>query len=310
MGLFKQIHCGLLLLGAGGLVACNSGSDAGGTGLTGGTGTVSLSLMDRPVDDVTQLWVTITGVSLKPAGGPPFDVEMENAPITVNLLELNDENASVLVSEAVVDAGRYNWVELRVDDSGFPLSYAVTDAGGHLEVDVDVPSDKIRLVSGFEVGENEAVRLLFDWDVRAGLAEAVGPGKLKLRPAFRILDVDEYGVISGTVAATTIATETTCSGSPDLNSGKVIYVFEGEVSPDDIDDEDPNPVTTVDAVFNVTTGDYDYRAAVMPGVYTVAFTCQGDIDEDGTSEVLKFLPEPAAPSVTLDSVTQNVDVSF
>jgi hypothetical protein len=311
MNRFRKMRCGLVLVAAAGIAACGGGGDAGGAS---GTGTVSLSLMDRPVDDISELWVTITGVSLKPAGGPPREVEMTQEEFHVNLLELDDRNATLLVNAAVIPAGRYNWIELRIDDSNIDTSYAMTLAGGKESVDVDVPSDKIRLVSGFDVGDNQAVRLLFDWDVRAGLTEAVGSRTLKLRPAFRILDVDEYGVISGTVAAETIQNEPTCAGKAGSEAGKVVYVFEdveGVVTmPDDIDDVPPDPVTTADVVLNVETGLYEYRAAVMPGVYTVAFTCQGDMDEDDTNDVLKFLPEPAAPSVTLDSVTQNVEVSF
>jgi hypothetical protein len=315
MELFKQIRCGLVLLAATGLAACGGGSDIGGTA---GTGTVSLSIRDRPVDTVTELWVTITDVWLKPAGnGPPIQAEMAGSDetagskVTVNLLALNDENAKVFVDGVVIPAGRYNWIELQIDDSDLLDSYAMTEIGAMLPLKVDVPSGKIRLVSGFEVKDGEAVKLLIDWDVRAGLTEAVGSGTLKLRPAFRILDVDKYGVISGTVDDLTIAAETTCQGSPDPSAGKVVYVFEGDVPPDDIDGKIADPVTTVDAVFNVTTGDHDYRAAIMPGDYTVAFTCQGADDTDELSENLVFLkPRSGVALVTVSPGSRNNDIDF
>ena len=289
------------------IAACSSGSDSAGPG----TGTVSFSLMDRPVDGVTELHVTISEVWLKPAGeGPAFEVPMTSTPLTVNLLELTDENASVMVDEAVVPAGSYNWVEFQIEDDDIADSFAMTSAGGMVPVDVDVPSGKIRLVSGFEVGENQAVRFLFDWDVRSGLTEAVGRGVLLLRPAFRILEVDSLASISGTIAASTIADDATCQAVADPTIGKVVYIFEGDVTPDEIDDVDPNPIATVDAEFNTTTGDHDYRVVVMPGEYTVAFTCVGDLDTDATDGGIDFIGPMVAGPVTVDPGAAVDDVDF
>lgn len=275
------------------------------------TGTVSMSLMDRPVDGVTELYVTISEMWIKPRGdGPAVQLEMTSTPLTVNLLELNDENASVLVHEAVVSAGSYNWIEMKIEDTDITESYAMTTTGGMVPVDVDVPSDKIRLVSGFDVGENQGVRILFDWDVRKGLTEAVGRQVYMLRPAFRVLDVDEYGSISGTISADRISMDATCSAVADPAEGKVVYIFAGNVTPDDIDGTDPEPVTTVDATLNADNMiDYEYRAVVMPDDYTVAFTCLGDTDEDDTEEELDFLSPLAGGlvTVTVGTPVENVD---
>jgi Domain of unknown function (DUF4382) len=286
-----------------GLGACSNGG--GGDG----TGSVSVSLMDRPVDGVTELHVTISEVWLKPKGdGPAFELPMTSTPLTVDLLDLDDQTASVLVDEAVVPAGSYNWIEIKIEDADISDSYAMTTAGGMVPVDVDVPSGKLRLVSGFEVGENQAARFLFDWDVRKGLSEAVGRQVLLLRPAFRILDVDEYGVISGSALASTIAADADCQAVANPAIGKVVYVFEGDVTPGEIDGIAPEPLTTVKAVLDPTTGDYDYRAIVMPGDYTVAFTCEGDLDTDAGGESLGFIP-PDGTVVTVTAATP-VEVDF
>lgn len=285
----------------------------GGCGGSGGgsNGSVSISLMDRPVDGVTELYVTISEIWIKPNGsGPAIQLPMTQTPLTVNLLELDDSNASVLVNEAVVDAGSYNWIEMRIEDSDITESYAMTVAGGMVPVDVDVPSDKIRLVSGFDVEPNQAVRILFDWDVRKGLTEAVGRQTYVLRPAFRVLDIDEYGAVSGTIAADTISLDATCSAVADPAIGKVVYFFEGDVTPDDIDGVDADPLTTVDAVLNVATSDYNYRTILMPGDYTVAFTCLGDLDTDDNSEDLGFLSPNTAGPVTVTAAVPVDDVDF
>jgi len=304
MKLFRFAREFTLLLSAIIIAGCGGGSSAS-------TGTLSISLMDRPVDGVTELYVTISEVWIKPqGGGPAFEVPMTSTPMTVNLLALNDENASVLVDEAVISADSYNWIELKIEDADISDSYAMTTAGGMVPVDVDVPSGKIRLVSGFDVGPNQAVRFLFDWDVRKGLTEAVGRQVYLLRPAFRVLDVDEYGSLSGTIFADTIAMDATCQGVADPAVGKVVYVFEGDVTPDDIDGIDPDPLTTVDAVLNLATSDYDYRTILMPGDYTVAFTCLGDTDDDDESEELDFLFPIAGNPVTVIAATPVENIDF
>lgn len=286
------------------LAGC-SGSNNGGP-----TGTVSVSLMDRPVDGVTALYVTIDEVWIKPQGdGHAIKLDMTSTPMTVDLLSLTDENAAVLVQEAVVDAGTYNWVELKIDDSDITKSYAMTAAGGQMPVDIDVPSDRIRLVSGFEVGVNQAVRFLFDWEVDTGLTEAVGRGLYILKPAFRILRADELGSISGKLTNATATANSVCNSVADPMLGKVAYFFEGTVTPDDKDMIDPEPVTTADATYDAVADGYLYRAVVMPGDYTVALTCLGDTEDENVDQDLMFLSPlgDSVVTVTVDTPVEDVD---
>lgn len=286
MNFGSLITRGAVLLCATAIAACSNGGDDS-------MGTVSISLMDRPVDGVTELHVTISEIWLKPAGdGPAFELPMTSAPLTVNLLELNDENASVLVDNAIVKPGSYNWIEMKIEDTDIAESYAMTTTGGAVPVDVDVPSGKIRLVSGFDVGENQAVRFLFDWDVRKGLTDAVGRDVYLLRPAFRILDADEYGAISGSIAPEIIAA---CGAEP---PNYVVYVFAGNVTSEYINANSPESVTSADVKLDDETGEYRYRAVIMPENYTVAFSC-----DDGVS----FLVYEDVIAVTVSAEVEDVN---
>lgn len=285
-----------------GLAACGGGSTP--------TGSISMSLMDRPVDDVTELVVTITAVRIKPRGdGPAIELPMTTTPMTVNLLSLTADNAAVLVEEAVVEARDYNWVEFDIDDSDTTKAYAMTVSGGMVPVDVDVPSDRLRLVSGFSVEPNQAVRFLFDWEVGKGLVDAVGRNEYILRPAFRILRVDELGAVSGKLTSDTAMADPVCSAVDDPMIGKVVYFFEGTVTPDDIDGIDAEPVTTVDAVYDPGTGDYPFRTVLDPGDYTVALTCLGDREtETGEEDLMFLLPlGDSVIEVAADTETGGVD---
>jgi hypothetical protein len=284
------------------LAACSGGNDS----IAPRNDTLSIELIDRPIDGIDALFVTITEIWIKPQGaGEAFQLPMTSSPLQVNLLELNDENAAVLVDNAVVPADFYNWIEMTIDDENMN-SYAMTDAGGM--VSVRVPSDRVRLVSGVDVETDFGpVRLIFDWDVRSGLTD--NGQDFLLRPAFRMLDAEEAGAISGSIAATTITSETSCTkDDPNVDVGNVVYIFSGaDVVPDEIDGNEPNPVAMADAELNVVTGDYDYMVGLMPGSYTVAFTCEGGNDTDDTNGDITFLP---TTNVVVTTAVENTDVNF
>ncbi len=290
-----------------GVAACGGGSGGPGPG----QGTISVSLMDRPIDGVTELHVTITAVRVKPRGaGPAFELPMTSSPMTVDLLSLTDQNAAILVDNAVIDAGAYNWLDIDIDDSDISKAFAMTTSGGMVPVQVDVPSDQIRLVSGFDVGQSQALRFLFDWEVNNGLTHAVGRNLYILKPAFRVLRVDELGALSGRVTNNTAMNDENCKDAVDPMAGKVVYVFAGEVTPDDIDGMDAEPLTTVDAIFDDISGDYLYRTVLEPGEYTVALTCFGDLETATGDEDLKFIEPLNGSLITVSADTPNDNVDF
>lgn len=270
-----------------GLSACSSG---GGDDRSAQTGTLSVQLMDAPVEDVAEVHVEIAGLRIKPAEGPAVDLDMGAPTVTVDLLALTDANAAVLVEGAEIPAGRYEWLEMTVnaDHDGEMDSYVLTQHGGMEEL--RVPSGRVRLVSGFEVAGGEAVRFLFDWSARHGLVDPPGLAGWLLKPAFRVLRIDEFAVLEGTVAALTLDHEScTNDDDVDIGIGNVVYVYEGlGVTPFDIDGADPEPHATA-AVAQNTAGDYVYRVLLMPGDYTVALSCEAGNDLPESSEPLAFL---------------------
>ena len=286
-----SIAASALLLGA-----CSGG---GGEDATPKGSTLGVSLMDAPVDGVTVVKVRINSIWLKGPNGPATELPMTTSPITVDLLAASETNAALLIDDAPVPAGEYEWLAMDVDASfdGVMDSYVMTDTGGQEEL--RVPSGRVRLVSGFEVEANQAARLLFDWDLRKGLVRPPGQPGYFLKPAFRVLDVTELGELSGTVATTTIVAAGDPNGcatdDPDLAVGNVVYIYEGAgITPDDVDGIAADPVATADVTQN-TAGDYVYRIVLEPGTYTVAFTCQAgdddpEVDETVTPDPIAFLP--------------------
>ena len=283
---------GIALTALATLAGCSGG---GGGGDSPGRSTLSVSLMDAPVDGVTAVHVRITSMWIKPSGGPAVELKLTNTPLDVNLLALTDTNAAILINEAVIAPGSYEWLAMDVAaERGVRDSYVLTETGGEEEIELRVPSNRVRLVSGFEVEANSAVRLLFDWDMRQGLVYPPGQGQYMLKPAFRMLDVTEYGTLQGTIAAATVGTSldpavNNCASDDkvDLAVGNVVYVFAGSVTPDDVDGTG-DAIATVAAKRNAA-GDYVYRTLLDPGSYTVVFTCEGGNDDPENGDEITFL---------------------
>lgn len=286
--------------------ACSGGGDSN-------QGTISVSLMDRPVDGITELNITVTEFWIKPQGsGPAFQLDMVETPVTVNLLELSVDDPAIFIDRANIPDGTYNWLEMTVDDSSSSASHAMTDEGLMRDVDIDVPSDRVRLINNFEVEPNDSVRLLFDWDVRKGLTEAVGRDLYILKPVIRVLDVEEFASVTGQISGTTVmAVENACNADSlemDYSVGNVIYVFEGDVDPGEIGVVDP--YTTVEAKDEDNDGNYEYRASLMPDTYTFAATCQGANDGDDDDELdptTFFLPLVSGQSLVTFEVAGDID---
>ena len=296
-----------------GLVACSGGGGGSPAGI--GPSKVSVQLMDAPVDGVTAVYVKITSMWIKPQGGPAVQLPLTTTPMTVNLMELTDKNAAILIDEAVVEPGSYEWLAMDVAaERNVRDSYVMTEAGGEEEIELRVPSNRVRLVGGFEVPPNQSLKLLFDWDMRKGLVNPPGQHQYMLKPAFRMLDVTAYGVLQGTIAAATVGTSldpavNNCASDDkvDLDVGNVVYLYEGSVTPDDVDGTG-DPIATVAAKRNAA-GDYVYRTLVQPGTYTVVFSCEAGNDDPEADDDITFL-NPVGSTNPVASQGNTTTVNF
>jgi hypothetical protein len=307
-----------------GIAACSGSDDPSSTDELA---SISIGLTDAPVDDVKEVNVQITAIWVKSADDdlPPFQLPLEGAPRTVDLLEHTDENAAILVDAASIEPGAYEWLAMDVNAviDNVHDSYAVTHGDEWKEL--FVPSGRVRLVDGFEIEANSTVQLIFDWDLRKGLVYPPGlGGGYILKPAFRILEVNQVGVLYGSIPVdTVILAENDCNADTDAGDydvGNVVYVFAGHgVTPDDIDEVEPEPVTTVDATLNDMSTHYDYRAVLPLDDYTVAFTCQGANDladendtgnDDPAADTVVFFTPALDRTIGADPENSDVEANF
>lgn len=281
----QGIRSALLPAAAAALAGCGGGSSSGGSG----TGSLSVGITDGPVDSADAVVVEFSGVTLKPADGEPIGIDFTDglgnpSPKQWDLLALDGDASELLLEDETVPAGAYDWIRLHVnapgaDDPATPEregSYIVVDGGAPQPL--DIPSGArtgLKLVSGFTVPAGGELAVTVDFDLRRSVVEAP-PGSYKLKPALRIVDDDDTGHLAGTITANYVTNR--CPGG-DTN-GLAVYVFAGgDVTPDDIDGIDPDPVATDTAELDPATNDYDYGIGFLEaGTYTAAVTCNAKDD--------------------------------
>ncbi|MEM1261314.1 MAG: DUF4382 domain-containing protein [Pseudomonadota bacterium] len=287
------------------LAACGGGSSGSSAPLEA-NGSLTVQITDAPVDGVTAVTVEFTGLSVKPASGDPIDIDFAT-PLAIDLATLTGENTADLITGESIPAGAYEWVRLNVnaDCDAVIDSYVDTLAGGQVELSL-TDTTGLQISDSFTVNADQTTSLVIDWDLRRSLVAPSINACYQLLPTLRVVDRSGYGVIQGTVASALVE-GALCTSDPNSLAGNVVYVYEGaNVTPDDIDGNDPDPVTTANVVLDINNTVYSYTAAFLePGDYTVAFTCNGLDDR---------VLDPSMPSLTVEddvrfSAPKNVTVT-
>lgn len=269
-----------------GLITCLI-SACGGGGAPEPVGVINISLTDAPIDDVSEVNVQFTGVTLKPADGDAIEFVFDN-PKDFDLLTLTDGVTAELLPDTTVPVGNYNWIRLAVNaefDNVYD-SYAIVPTG---QVELRVPSGSqsgLKLVSGFTVTQNQSTNMVIDWDLRKALSDPIGQPGMHLRPALRVTNMAMYGTLNGSVAQDLLDDPENCSNDLAADTGNAVYIYNGAVAaPGDIADAENEPMITATVTQN-EAGDYTYEVNFLStGEYTAAFTCQASDDDPDVDEM-------------------------
>ena len=272
------------------IIGCGSSSDDGGG--SSSTGVLNLSVTDAPVDKASSVVVEFTGVIIQPSSGDrlEFDFDPNDPSRKIDLLALNSGGSVTILDGVTVPAGHYNWIRLKVNAECNTLdSYIEIPDDTNSPYSLWIPSGEqtgLKLFRGFIVPDGGTSSFTIDFDLRKSVNHPEGQGycsgDYKLKPTLRIVDNARVGSISGTVSSELIE-----DGS--CTDGNAVYVFEGHnITPDDEDGFDPDPVTSAIVEFDDVQG-YTYKIAFLnAGNYTVAFTCQADNDTAKADESIDF----------------------
>ncbi len=277
------------------LIACSSGAGNDTNTAGGGRGGIqngflSLAITDAPIDDAAEVWVRFDGVELKPASTENVVTLTFKPPMEINLLALQGQNKVQMLTNATLPAGNYDWIKLKVTakNDGLLDSYIKLDDNSVHELDIPSGSESgLKIIGGLEVIANTPKSMTIDFDLRKSIV-MTGVAQYTLRPVLRIVDDTAVGSIEGTIEVSALS-DSDCPDA-DPSTGNAVYLYSGlNISPDDIDDIDPEPVASVIPTLNKLTGIFEYEFGFIPsGQYTAAFTCEANLDDPMTDDVIIF----------------------
>ena len=273
------------------LTACGGGGGGGGSSSSGsGTGDVSFAITDSPISNAVSVVILVAGIELNPENGERISYTFDE-PNPIDLLRLQGNDFEQLITDKTVTAGKYTWARLDV------IAEQGNDQDSYIEFNdmsrfsLRIPSNSqsgLKINTPFNVEEDGSTFYTIDFDLKKSVHDPQGTPDYILRPTLRLVKNELVGSISGTVDPELVMAENCVdSGGQD----DAVYVYSGlQISPDDIDGVDPEPVSTANVTLDPNDGMYKYTAGFLEqGDYTVAFTCQASNDMPGVDDAIEFI---------------------
>lgn len=287
------------------LVSCGGGGGDGTVAQAPAaqTGRLTLKIGDAPVDGATRVVIVFTGVELQPLSGARVDVDFAT-PREVDLLDYQNGATVNLLENQVVPAGDYEWMRLKVIAERNRSDGSFIEFEGPVQYPLYVPSGAqtgLKLNRPFRVGAATVTRLVADFDLRKSILRPRGQDpNYVLKPVLRLMDELTTGTLDGTVDFAALALAQLGEGATPEQCEAGVYVFTGATeTPDDADGDlegeedggsDPLLYLPVAMDEGMTTGTY-MVAFLETGSYTVAATCDFDVDE--SPEANEYRPNAA-----------------
>ncbi len=259
------------------LSACGDGS------LSAQQSALTLGITDAPIDDALEVWVEFTGIEVKPLHESAISIDFNQAK-RINLLALQGSEFSYLLNEKSLQRGEYSWLRLKVNALQNTSDSTLVTSNGTYSLYVPSGSENgLLLNQGFTIPTNDTLELTIDFDLRKSITGPVSQSSSNyyLRPTLRLVQTDTTGHISGTINTNTLQ-DANCTGTD-----YAVYAYEGSnITPDDVGGTGVDPLTTA----LVETNQYSYTIGYLTqGYYTVAFTCEANLDGVESEETLKFI---------------------
>lgn len=151
--------------------ACGN-SPVSPTAIPGGAN-LALMLTDAPIDDVEQVNIYFTSVTVKPEGKPVRELTLQLAENPVNLLALTDK--TINFAAGVVEPGTYEFMHINIDERRSNL----VEKG--VRKSLQVPSEEVKILGGFTVDNDHKTTITLDFDAKASLVR-LGNGEWLLQP--------------------------------------------------------------------------------------------------------------------------------
>ena len=267
------------------LTSCGGGGSNNVSPIAPESGFVTLGITDAPVDDAAEVIIVVTGIELQRGSASTININFDT-PKSIDLLSYRDGRSFNLLEQHQVLPGNYEWLRLQLR-TGLNLQDGsrIRLRDGR-QFPLYIPSgfeNGLKMNRPFTVAQGSTTRLMIDFDLRKSVVAPPGQeSNWILRPTVRLVDMLEVGTVQGVVDIAALATNQQTTPSA-CKAG--IYVFSGsDALPDDMDGnaaDGADPLVYRPLVPAAPGAAATYTVHfVAAGDYTVAATCQFDVDAD------------------------------
>ena len=275
--------------------------------LAGCEGAVSFDISATPPEDVESAILRIQTLRLTREDGSTQDIDLDD--LEIDLVNLSRGRTRALISSEELSTGSYTRATLLLDAESETLdSYLVFNDGSEVSLTLNAGSS-LAATADFSIKEDDDTSMTLHLDLRSSLLlDASSAGDRIIYPRMRLLENGDVGSISGNVEDALLS-ESGCESDNDPSLGEVMYVFAGtSITPEEIDGSLPDPVTT--ALLSRDSVNADYVAAFLPaGDYTVALTCNAELDDPLRFDGISFVAAESASVSAGQSTTLNFSAS-
>lgn len=234
-------------------------------------------------EDIERITVRVEAVELQDDEGGVVTIATDDSP--VDLLGFQGTTLLNLVSGEEVPARHYRSLRLVLDDRDAELKRK----NSSVVVPVRLTDNQPTAALDVTLSDDSEDRLLAVLDLRFSLSEQVQPSNVfRLRQVATAVRAEDAGTLAGTVDEGFVGGGA-CNG---IDQGYAMYLYKGtRTLLTDYFADAPTDAPLVSATLQRPgeDGDYSYRFRGLPaGSYTLAFTCQADLDDPFSRQVLTF----------------------
>ena len=156
-------------------------------------------LLPEGSKNVTNLWITFTGVLVHKSGGGWISLPLTgDPPHIIDLLQFIDGNTTEIVTPALLEYGKYTQIRLLIDSAIIRF-----DNDPDTDSPVVIPPEHLKTDKNFifDVDKPVAVDVVIDLDLSQSLVvtDPFGTPSYKLNPVLHIVRASEAATINGEI---------------------------------------------------------------------------------------------------------------
>lgn len=272
--------------------------------------TLTVSITDAPLDGVSKVIVQFAGIEIKHEDSEAQIIEFA-APVEVDLHGLQGDIRSTIMLEEKVPSGDYQYIRLLVNAALGEFDSVVLLEDNTWQ-SLYIPDDAkigLKLNQAFYINSSKNTHLTIDFDLRKSLEKDVAEDDYQLIPSLRVVSDVEAGHVAGLVE-NQLLIDNGCVGV-DNQTNAAVYLYnelaEG-ASPQDIQRNELDPVSSANVEFNTDTGEYFYTLGFLPRdvPYSAQVVCDASIDLPSAVDALSFIG-PIQSVIPVETLTVNLD---